>query len=106
MGDVDDRGDVGLDVGVATGPERADLDDHVELGRAVVEGPSRLEDLRRRRLATVGETDDRADGDVGAGKERDGAGNIDGAHTDGRDVVLGREAAAVLDERVIELGPQ
>jgi hypothetical protein len=54
----------------------------------------------------VGEADDRADRDVGAGKDRHGAWNVDGAHAHGRHVVLRREAAAVLDERVVELGPQ
>ena len=45
MGDLDDRGDVGADVGVAPGLQGADLDDHVELGRAVGQRPARLEDL-------------------------------------------------------------
>ena len=34
VGDLDDGRDVGLDVRVAAGLERADLDDHVDLGRA------------------------------------------------------------------------
>ena len=49
VGDLDDRRDVRLDVGVAAGLERADLDDHVELGRAVGERLLRLEDLGRGR---------------------------------------------------------
>ena len=37
VGDLDDGPDVRLDVGVAAGLEGADLEDHVELGRAVAE---------------------------------------------------------------------
>ena len=44
----------------------ADVDDHVELGRAVVDRLLGLEDLDRRGVAAVGEADRRADGDARA----------------------------------------
>jgi hypothetical protein len=39
-------------------------------------------------------------------KKRGSAADVDWSHADGRHVVFGGEPAAVLDERVIELGPQ
>ncbi len=106
VGHMDDCRDVGLDIGVATRLERPDLDDHIELDRSVLERLARLEHLRRRRLTTVGETDDRADGDVGVVKKRRCPDHVDGAHADRGHVVLGSQPAAVLDERVVEFGAQ
>ena len=45
-GDVGHRPDVGLDALVLARTQPADVDDHVELGRAVADRAYRLEDLR------------------------------------------------------------
>ena len=66
VGDVDDRRDVGQDLGVATRLEGPDLDDHVELPRAVADRPHRLEHLGHGQVVAVREADRRPDRDVGA----------------------------------------
>jgi hypothetical protein len=106
VGGLDDRGDVGLDVAVAARLQGADVDDHVELGRAVLERSMRLVDLRRGRRAAVREADDGPDLDVGPGQEGSRAPDVDRPDADRGDVVAGRQSAALLDERVVELRPQ
>ncbi len=103
VGDVDDRRDVGLDVRIAAGLERADLDDHVELGGAVAEGSHGLEDLRLGAVVAVREADDRPDRDIGPLEDRPGAGHVRRPDADRRHVVLSGQAAAVLNERIVEL---
>ena len=106
VGDLDDRRDVRPDVGVAAGLQRADLDDHVELGRAVGQRSLGLEDLRRGHGVAVREADHGPDRDVRAARiaaaRRTSAGRT---QTDATSYSSG-EPAAGLDERVVELGPQ
>ena len=58
------------------------------------------------RWLPCGKPIDRADRDVGAGEDRHGPADVGRPDADRGDVVLGRQPAAVLDERVVELGPQ
>ena len=96
-------GDVVANVLVATGAQRADLDHHVQLGGAVGERVARLEHLRRRRRRAVREADHRADGHVGPPKDRGSTPNVHGTDADRGHVVLRRQPAAGLDERVVQL---
>ena len=106
VGDLDDRGDVGLDVGVAAGLEGADLDDHVELGRAVGQRLARLEDLGRGRWLPCGKPMVVPTATSVPARIACGPPDVGRPDADRRDVVLGRQPAAVLDERVVELRPQ
>src|SRR4029079_11060331 len=58
--------------------------------------------LRGRRRAAMGEPDDGPDGNVGPDEDRDRPPHVDRANADRRDVVLGREMATLLDERVVQ----
>ena len=107
VGDLDDRRDVGLDVGVAAGLEGPDLD-----------APCPARSRRRRApgcasktlvsvsVVAVREADRRPDRDVGAGEDRRRPADVGRPDADRGDVVLRRQPAAVLDERVVELRPQ
>ena len=66
----------------------------------------RLEHLGLGAVVAVREADGRPDGDVGAGEDGLGARDVRRPDAHARDVVLGRQPAAVLDERVVELGTQ
>ena len=55
--------DLGEDVVIQAVLDPADVDDHIDLGRAVFHGVRRLEALGRRGVVAVWEADDRADGD-------------------------------------------
>ena len=57
-------------------------------------------------VVAVREADRRADRDVGPGQDRAARGNVGRPDADRRDVVLGGQPAAVLDERVVQLGPE
>ncbi len=65
-----------------------------------------LEHLRLGPVVAMREADRRPDRDIGAVEDRAGAHHVRRSDTDRRDVVLGRQPAAVLDERVVELGAQ
>ena len=104
VGHLDDGGDVRLDVRVSAGPQGADLEHHVELGRPVLERLARLRDLDLGAVVAVRKPDGRAHGDVGAGEDCCGAPDVGRAAAHRRHVVLGRQAAAVLDLSVVELG--
>ena len=69
VGDVDDGLDVGLDVRVAARLEGSDLDDHVELRRAVGERLPRFEHLRLGPMVPVRETDHGPDRHIRAGED-------------------------------------
>ena len=106
MRDVDHGPDVRLDVGVAPGLEGADLDDHVELARAVADRPDGLEDLGHGQVVAVREADRRADRDGRPVQDLPGPDDIGGPHADGRDVIGQRQPAAGLHEGVVELRPE
>jgi hypothetical protein len=106
MGDLDDGRDVCPDVDIPTRLERADVQHHVDLAGALLECPPRLEDLGRGQVTAVREPDDRADLHVRPGDELGRAGDVDGADGHRCDVVLDRKAAVLLDEVVVELGPE
>ena len=106
VGYLHDRPDVVLDLLVPARLEGADLEDHVQLRGAVREGPARLEHLGLRGVVAVREPDGRPDLDVGPVEDRLRARHVRGAHTHGRDVVLGRQAAAGLHEGIVQLRPQ
>ena len=102
----DDRPDVRFDVGVAAGLERADLEHHVELARAVADRPHRLEDLGLGPMVAVRKADGRPDRDVGAVEDRARTGDVGRPDADRGHVVGQGEPAAGLDEGVVELRPQ
>ena len=106
MGDLDDSGDLLPHVIVASRPQGGDVDHHVDLGRAFFERPPCFEDFGGRRGAAVRKADNGADLDVRSIEQRARARHIAGTNRGGRDIVAGRQLAAVRDEGVIELGPQ
>ena len=69
-------------------------DDHVELDGSLLDRPLGLEHLRRGEVGAVGETDHRADEDVGARKGIDAADDVEWAAAHGGDVVLGGDGTA------------
>ena len=79
---------------------------HVELGRAVGQRSPRLRHLDLGGVVAVRKADRRADGDVGAGQDRLRPAHVGGPAAHRGDVVLGREPATGLDERVVQLGPE
>ncbi len=62
-----------------------------------------LEDLRLGPVVAVREADDGPDRDIGPLEDRPGPGHVRRPDADRRHVVLGGQAAAVLDERVVQL---
>jgi hypothetical protein len=60
MAGLDDSADLVPEVVPVTAPGLADVDDHIELLRALAERGARLGDLHRDRMAPVGEADGRA----------------------------------------------
>ena len=106
VGDLDDRGDVGLDVGVA-----ADLSAPIWMTMSSSVAPSASARRASSTFVSVvwppcGKPIDRPDRDVGAGEDRRRPADVGRPDADRGDVVLGRQPAAVLDERVVELRPQ
>ena len=74
--------------------------------RAVCEGLAGLEDLRLGPVAAVREADHRPDRDVRPGQDCRRPPDVGRPDADRRDVVLGRQPAAVLDKRVVQLGAE
>ncbi len=106
MSHVDHGRDIGLDIAVATGLQRADLEHHVELGRAIGEGALCLEHLCLGLMIPMGKADGGADGDVRPVQQPVGTGNVRRTHAHRRHVVFGSQPAPLLDERIVELGAQ
>ena len=90
----------------------ADVDDHVDLGRAVGHGVGRLEALGGGGVVAVGEADDGADGDpaghifrrllhIAGGDADAGAAIFDAVIADGLDLLPG---GALREQRVIHAG--
>ena len=106
VGGVDHGADVVLDVLVAAGLERADLDDHVDLECALLERSLGLEDLRLGQVVAVREANDRAHLHVRAAHHLNGTSHVRGAHRHRGHVVLQGEPDVVLEELVVELRTQ
>jgi hypothetical protein len=106
VGDVDHRGDIGQHLGIPVRLERADREDHVDLGRAVGERLAGLEHLRVGPVVAVRKADGRADRHVGPVENALRAADVGRTHAHGRDVVGRRQAATGLDERIVELRTQ
>ena len=83
--------------------QAADVDDHVQLARAVLQGKTRFEDLRLGPRAAVRKTDHRPNGDRAARQQVACTLDVPRAHANGGDVVRCSQPAPALDERIIEL---
>jgi hypothetical protein len=73
---------------------------------AVADRPDRVEDLGLRAVVAMREADRRSDRHGRAAQDRRGALDVRRSDADRRDVVLGSQPATVLDERVVQLGPE
>ena len=106
MGDVGHRPDVGLDALVLARAQPADVDDHVELGRAVADRPDGLEDLGLGPVRSVREADHGPDDDVGPGQELATERDVGRSAAHRRDLVPRRDGAAFPHVVERELGSQ
>ena len=95
----DHRFDVALHRAKVAGLQRADVDDHVDLRRAVEDGPPRLVGLDVRSRRAQRKPDDGADADAAAAQERRGGGDPGRVHAHRREVELRRFPAELLDLR-------
>src|SRR5262249_12279993 len=95
--------DIGLDLRIPSGPERADEQHHVQLRRPIRECGTRFGDLDVRPVVAVREADGGADLDIRAAQDRTGTHDIRWPAADRGHVICRGELTTGVYEGIVEL---